>query len=117
MLLLSGKVRDVLAAFQQQPLWFARFLAGTHAHQGPFTTELLAFEEQVQFAFAQGANGIVSTDLIRTGVPDHDRSSTVIALGNSAFEVSVIERMVLDLHRESAVALARGEPFGNSPGL
>ena len=50
-------------------------------------------------------------------VPQHDRAAAVLALGDRAFEVAVVERVVLDLDRQPLVGGVERRALGHRPGL
>ena len=49
----------------------------------------------------------LADELVRAPVPDVDRPGPVLALGDLALEVRVLERMILDVHGERALAAAQ----------
>ena len=55
--------------------------------------------------------------LPRAAVPEHDGAAAVLALGDDAFEAAVLERVVLDLHREALVRRVEARPLGHGPAL
>jgi hypothetical protein len=36
-------------------------------------------------------------------IPQHHRAAAVLALGDGALEVAIVERMILDLHGQAAI--------------
>src|SRR5262249_4460064 len=61
-------------------------------------------QDELQFALLQLLFGaLVSNRRPEATIPKHHRSAAVLTLRNGAFEISVIERMILDLHRQSLV--------------
>src|SRR6059058_5807729 len=50
-------------------------------------------------------------------VPKHHRPAAIFALGDGAFEVAVIERMVLGPHRKAVLARVEARTFRNGPAL
>ena len=53
--------------------------------------------------------------LVRAAIPDLDRPRAVLAGGDDAFEVAVLERVVLDVHGEVPLTLAEGNPLRHRP--
>src|SRR6185503_9817829 len=94
-----GRIRGHVASFDQQPLLWPG------ANEGPASFELSAVEREAQLALLQRDGGVYIVEhLVRPLVPDHHRSAAVLALGDHALESRVLERVVLDLHRESLLA-------------
>jgi hypothetical protein len=90
----------------------------THPHQHPTPLQLLTSECELQVSLAEGTFRIAS--IIRgpeATIPQHDSAAAVLALRDRALEVSVIEWMVLYLHRESAMAWIERWPFRDGPGF
>ena len=63
-----------------------------------------------------------STSLVAFGhpeaaVPQHDRAAAILALGDRAFEVAVVERMVLHLDRQALVGRIERRALRHRPGL
>src|ERR1700676_983366 len=52
---------------------------------------------------------------IDAAVPYDDLASAIVALGNDAFEIAVLDRMVLDHHGEPLVCGIEGWPLGPRP--
>ena len=50
-------------------------------------------------------------------VPQHHRAAAVLALGDRALELAVVERMVLDVHGEALVGRIGRGPLGDRPAL
>src|SRR4051794_33449209 len=89
-----------------------------HAHNHPAALQLLASKREFEFPFPKRTFGIVPVfRRPEAAVPEHYGSATVLALRDGAFEVPIVERMVLDLHGQPAVARIERGTFGNGPGL
>src|SRR2546427_65309 len=52
---------------------------------------------------------------IDAGIPNHHCAAAVFAFGNHAFEVGVIDRMILDLHRKTFDVWIHRRAFGHGP--
>ena len=60
--------------------------------------------------------GIIAVvEVPRATVPDDDVAAPVLAPGDHTLEVEVLERMVLDVHGQVALAGVEGEPLRNCP--
>src|SRR5699024_1913559 len=55
-------------------------------------------------------------DLEGPGIPDRDLAGTVLALGDPSFEIGVLERMVLRLHRQTVVLRIGRRALRQGPG-
>jgi hypothetical protein len=77
--------------------------------------ELLALQGEIQLAFAIGLWRVLA--IPEATIPNHHRAAAVLALRNRALEVAVIQRMVLDLHREPLVVGVERRTFRHSPRL
>ena len=77
--------------------------------------EFFALEGEIQLAFCIAALGILAVPV--SAVPNHDGTSAVLALRNGAFEVAVIQWMVLDLDCEPLVMRIEGRTLGDGPGF
>ena len=78
---------------------------GLQAEHHPFALHPLAFEGEVEMPFLDRLARV----LARVGdpaalVPQHHRAAAIFALGDGAFEIAVVERMVLGAHRQAVLA-------------
>ena len=66
--------------------------------------QAIAFEHDLQVALFQPFMR-VGSGLRRpiAAVPQHDRAAAVLVLGNRAFEVAVVERVILDLDGQPTI--------------
>src|SRR5206468_2276355 len=71
-------------------------LLSTRAHETPRSVELLAAHLELDRALAEGS----LEELPRADVPDHHGAAAVFTRGDDALEARVLDRVVLDLHRE-----------------
>src|SRR5262249_40112055 len=111
-----GRARRRVVRLEQEPrllllAWLAR-----HAHQVPAALELLARELEAQMALAV-AELRIELGRPRALVPDHHRAAAVGALRNDSLEAAVLDRMVLDMHREALLARDQARPLGHCPAL
>ena len=49
-------------------------------------------------------------------IPQLHRATAVLAFRDRAFEIAVVERMILDLHRQPTLAGVEGRALGHRPG-
>src|SRR5690606_24170368 len=107
--------RLAVAPLDQQPV--VLFLAaGREAHERPAAAQLLAVQREVELALREALVGIGLGHPV-AAVPDDDGARAVLALGNHAFERRVLERMILGLHREPALARIEARPLRHGPAL
>src|SRR4029079_518991 len=66
-------------------------------------------------AHGEPAVALLLDRLVVAAVPDLDRPSAVLALRDLALEVGVVERVVLDVHGQVALALAQRDAPGDGP--
>ena len=80
----------------------------------PAALELRALQREIEAALLQSAHR-VALGLPAAAVPDDHLAAAVLALRDLALEVGVVERMVLDVHREPLVAGHQARPAGDGP--
>ena len=85
----------------QQPVGALLALPIAHPREDPPAMELLALQCEVKLALSIGLLRILA--IPEAAIPYHHRAATVLALRNRALEVTVVQRMVFDLHREPLV--------------
>src|SRR4030088_3280864 len=79
------------------------------------STQLLALERYVDFTASElfcRRDAILR--LVRSQVPYHDRSSSVLAGGNHPLELGIVERMVLRAHGQTLLSGVHGRPLGTA---
>ena len=87
-----------------------------HAHQHPAAFQLVAGKQELQLALAQRGFRIGAVfSRPETPVPQHDGAAAILALWDGAFKVSVFERMILDLDRQSLVMGVKRRPLRHGP--
>jgi hypothetical protein len=69
-----------------------------------------ALEAEAEFA------GLLFEQLVCARVEDPHLPAPVLALGDRAFEGSIVERVVLDVNGQMGLALLGGEVLGHRPG-
>jgi hypothetical protein len=103
----------------QQPVRaLAAVAIALHAHEYPAALQALAGKQEFQLALAQLLFGReVAHRQPEAAVPELHRSAAVLALRNRAFEVAVVEGMVLDFDCKSLVLRREGRAARDRPGL
>ena len=77
--------------------------------------EFFALEGEIQLALRIAALGVLTVPV--AAVPDHDGASAILALRNGAFEVAIVQRMILDLNCEPLVMRIERGSLGDGPGF
>ncbi len=100
-----------IAFLDEQP-----FLLGLlDLHQRPATLELVALEVEEQLPLLEPHVRILDGHP-HPAVPHDHRARAVVPLRDDPLEVAVLERVVLDQHREALVGLVARGPLGHGPG-
>jgi hypothetical protein len=113
--------RKLIAMLDEKPVVALAAVScpSLHAHQHPPAPQLFASDNELELAFAEcgaGVGGFLFGHPV-AAIPEHHCAAAVFAFRDRAFEIPVVERMVLDLHRQSLVAGIAGRTFGDSPGF
>jgi hypothetical protein len=107
----------VILVLDQQPVGaFPTLLVPAHADQDPAAAQPLAFERELQVAALQTFVRVALGDP-DAAVPQLDRAAAILALGNGAFEVAIVERMILDLDGQPLVVRIERRAARHRPGL
>ena len=107
----------VVAVLDQQPVGaLAAHAVVLHAHEHPAALQPLAFQREFQVAAFQPVMRIAFGNPV-AAVPELHRAAAILALGNGAFEIAVVERMVLDLDRKALVVRIERGTARHGPGL
>ncbi|MGY4356834.1 hypothetical protein ACVW0J_003327 [Bradyrhizobium sp. i1.7.7] len=77
--------------------------------------QLVAVERELEVALLEAALGILG--LPGAAVPEHDRAAAILPFRNRAFEIAIVERMVLDLDRQPLVMRIERGSLGDRPRL
>ena len=98
-----------VAVLDQEPVGaLAAVAVALHSHQHPASVQLVAVQDEFQVALLEAALGIIGFP--SAAIPQHDGAAAVFAFRNGAFEIAVIQRMVLDLDREPLVVRIERRP-------
>ena len=104
----------LVAALDQQPVLPLLAALRAHADEVPAALELRALQREVEPALLQPAHR-VALGLPAAAVPDDHLAAAVLALRDLALEVGIVERMVLDVHRQPLVAGHQARAAGDGP--
>src|SRR6516165_1764646 len=101
--------------FYEQPVRLVGpLISSAHARKDPASFQLRSVELKLEVAlFKPGLD--VYQRLPSAEIPQHHSPAAVLAFRNGAFEASVLERMVFDLHCETLVAGIEARAFGDGP--
>ena len=107
---------EFVAVLDQQPVGaLAAVAVMAHPHQYPTAMQLVAIQREFQVALLEALFRIVGFPI--TAVPKLHGAAAILAFGNGAFEIAVVERMILDLDRQPLVVGIQRWAFGDRPGL
>jgi hypothetical protein len=112
---LVARLRLVVVALDQQPC--GPVLVAARAREDPRTVQLLALEAEVQPALAQRIERIGVLGRPDPLVPQQHLAGPVLLLRDHAFELAVVERMILGLHREALVGRIEAWSLRHGPAL
>ena len=102
---------ELVAVLDQQPVGaLAAVAIVLHPHQHPAAMQPLALEDEFEVALGERFLGRAPPfGLPVAAVPELDRAAAILALGDGAFEIAIVERMVFDLDRQAlVVGIERG---------
>src|SRR5262249_34602897 len=105
-----------VALFDEEPLLARRFARGLHADESPLAAELVAeeLEEELPLSYALVEVGQGSPAAL---IPADDLTGTVVAIGDDAREIGVLDRVVLDFDGQALLGGIGGGTLGDRPGL
>ncbi|MGY3587190.1 hypothetical protein ACVIF9_005867 [Bradyrhizobium sp. USDA 4350] len=86
-----------------------------HPHQHPAAVQLVTVQRELQVALLEAALGIVGFP--GAAIPELHRAAAILVFRNGAFEVAIVERMILDLDRQPLVMRVERGPARHRPGL
>src|SRR5262249_23032805 len=99
---------------QEEPL----LVLAAHAGERPSPAQLEAEELELELAALDLlARGLGLHEPEAAGVPHDRRPRAVVALGDHAFEVAILERVVFDVHGQALLVRAHRGPLGYGPAL
>src|SRR4029077_14799791 len=108
--------RIFVTMFDQEPIGALSAVAVVaYAHQHPAAMQLVAVQREFKVALLEPLLRIVGFPI--TAVPELYGAATILALGDGAFEIAVIERMVFPFNREPLVARIERGPPRDRPGF
>ena len=111
--------RMVVMVLDQQPIGaLATVAVVTHPNEHEASVQPLAVQHELEVALLHRLfRRLAALRLPVAPIPEHDRAATILALRDRAFEITIVERVVLDLDREPLVARIERRPLGYRPGF
>ena len=100
-----------VALLDEQPF----LLALLDLHQGPRAAQLVALELEQELALLEPLDRIADRDPLPP-VPHDDGAGAVVALRDEPLEIAVLDRMILDVHREPLLRGVVRRSLGHRPG-
>ena len=105
-----------VAMLDQKPIGALAPLAiVAHAHQHPAAVQLVTVQREFQVALPKPLLGFVGFPI--AAVPELHGAAAILALRNGAFEIAVIERMILHFDRQPLVMRIERGTLGDCPGF
>src|SRR5690606_3009881 len=108
--------REVVIALDQEPVLPLLARLARHPHEVPASSQLLAVDLEIEMALGIAFLGIAK-GRPRAPVPEDDRAPSVLALRDGAFEIAIVERMILDMDGETLLAGNQAWALGDRPAL
>ena len=106
--------RERVGLLDQQPVAAVRLLLAAGPHQREAAAQLVALEIEEQLPLLQPFLGILDGPPAPE-IPDDHGAGPVVPLGDHAFEVGVLDRVVLHLHREPLLGRVERGSLGHRP--
>lgn len=105
--------------FDEQPICpVAAVAIIAHAHQHEAAVQAFAFQGELEVTLGEGLLGaLISFRFPIAPIPEHDRPTAILTFRNGAFEVAIVERMILDLNCQPLVVRVERRAFGDRPGF
>ena len=113
----AAALRERIVLLDQQPRLVAALaavLAAVGPHQRPAALELLAVELELEMSLRVAVVGVAFRNP-GSAIPQHHRAAAVLLRRDDAFEGPVLDRMVLDVHRQALVGGVEAWPLGHRP--
>src|SRR5258705_1873984 len=89
-----------------------------HPHQHPAPPESFSMERKFELAAGERLLGRrIAFGLPIAAIPQLNGAAAIFSLWNRSFEVAIVERVILDFHREPLVAGIERRFLGHGPGL
>jgi hypothetical protein len=103
----------------QQPIGaFASATVIAHSHQHPFPVQPLALQREFQFPFLQrGSRVNPGLRMPVAAIPQLHGATAVLSLRDRAFEIAVLEWVVLDLDRQALIGRIERRAASDRPGF
>ncbi len=109
-----GRQRGAVGLLEQQPV----AVLARHAREGPAPAHLVAEDLHLELAARELIERLLRlARAVPAVVPHDDRARSVVAGGDDALEVAVLDRVILDVHREPLLLRVPRRSLGHRPAL
>jgi len=106
---------EFIAFLEEEPMTFVWISAAPpSAHEHPAAMEFFSAQLELQAAVAVTFPWIAD-GFPRSSIPQQDRSAAIFAGRNNALKAAVLQRMVLNVHRQPLRGGVKRRPFGDGP--
>ena len=107
---------EFVAVLDQEPVGaLAAVAVALHPHQHPAAVQLVAMQREFQVALLEAAIGIIGFP--GAAIPQHDGAAAILVVRDGAFEIAVVQRVILDLDREPLVVRIERGSSRHRPGF
>ena len=110
-----ARPRLLVTLLDEQPLVLLVAPGAARVHQHPAAPQPLAVQPELELALLEARAGVVAERLPGAGVPQHHRAAAVLAPGDRALEVAVLDGMVLDVDGQPADLGVEAGSLGHGP--
>ena len=105
-----------IAIFDEQPRLAAFAFARLDLDQRELTVEFLTVQNELDLSAGDFVARIVAFgERVRAAIPNDDAPRAVLSGGNVSLEIAVVERMILDVHRQAAVSRRERRTLRHGP--
>ena len=112
----TGRARRIIIALDQQPVLALLARLAGYADKMPAAMELLAVELELEMAFRIALVRITNR-FPAAAIPDDHRAAAILALRDRALELTVLEGMILHVHRKALLARDQARTARHRPAL
>ena len=107
---------EFVAVLDQEPVGaLAAVAVALHPHQHPAAVQLVAMQREFQVALLEAALGIIGFP--DAAIPQHDGAAAILVVRDGAFEIAVVQRVILDLDRQPLVVRIERGSSRHRPGF
>src|SRR6185503_3485085 len=116
------RLHMLVAVLDEEPRWLAgRSTPAARPHEHPAPLHAGTVKDHLEIALpvtlADAVFAAALFGFVPAAIPEHHRAAAVFALWNGALECVVLDRMILDLHRQTLDRRIGTWPLGHRPAL